>query len=109
MARMERSSIEGEQLRFMPNGNIAPCPYRYECYNHPFGCHGESYWCKRYDKDFPKPVDIRGICDDAYCPSCGTELDERKYMDCQRCPWCGTRIDWTRWHRINDEEEQQCK
>ena len=44
-----------EQLSFMPNGNIAPCPYRMDCINHPYGCQGESYWCKRHDKDYPKP------------------------------------------------------
>ena len=39
-----------EQLSFAPNGNISPCPYREECCTYPVGCHGESYWCKRYDK-----------------------------------------------------------
>ena len=95
-----------EQLSFMPNGNIAPCPYRMECVNHPYGCQGKSYWCKRHDKETVHPVDIRGICDDAYCPECGFSLDERKYLDCERCPECNTRIDWTPWHRFNDEEEQ---
>ena len=33
-------------------------------------------------------VDIRGICDDAYCPKCGTELDEFRYKDCDKCPYC---------------------
>lgn len=54
----------------------------------------------------PKPVDIRGLCDDAYCPECNTELDDLRFKDCPKCPWCGTRIDWTPWHRANDEEEQ---
>ena len=49
-------------------------------------------------------VDIRGICDDAYCPKCGTELDEFRYKDCDKCPYCGTRISWKRWHYMNDEE-----
>lgn len=40
---------EMEQLSFAPNGNISPCPWKAECYNHPAGCKGESYWCKRYD------------------------------------------------------------
>lgn len=52
------------------------------------------------------PVDIRGLCDDAYCPQCNTELDDLRFKDCPKCPWCGTRIDWTPWHRANDEEEQ---
>ncbi len=106
MAKMGRLSGETEQLSFMPNGNIAPCPYRFGCINHPYGCQGKSYWCKRYDKDFPKPVDIRGICDDAYCPECGYGLNELKELDCERCPECHTRIDWTPWHRMNDKEEQ---
>ena len=53
----------------------------------------------------PRAVDIRGICDDAYCPECGYCLDERIELDCERCPVCNLRIDWTRWHRINDVEE----
>ena len=38
------------QLSFMPNGNIAPCPYREKCITFGKGCKGISYWCKRYDK-----------------------------------------------------------
>lgn len=106
MDRTTRLFTESEQLSFMPNGNIAPCPYRFGCINHPYGCDGISYWCKRYDKDYPKPVDIRGICDDAYCPECGYGLNELKELDCERCPECHTRIDWTPWHRMNDEETQ---
>lgn len=37
------------QVRFMPNGNIAPCPFTEMCINHPEGCKGISYWCRRYD------------------------------------------------------------
>lgn len=51
------------------------------------------------------PVDIYGICDDAYCPECHSPLDDLKILDCERCPWCGIRIDWTPWHRMNDPEE----
>lgn len=51
------------------------------------------------------PVDIYGICDDAYCPECHSSLDETKWLDCERCPDCGIRIDWTPWHRMNDPEE----
>ena len=177
MQKTEQSNTGIEQLSFMPNGNIAPCPYREECITYGSGCRGESYWCKRYDKpkkvvmfgkewtpitekpegitrydrleisgtyktekgeqwsccqayydgkqvialdvpwDIPKPdwkywrlrekvypVDIRGICDDAYCPECNTELDDLRFKDCEKCPWCGVRIDWTPWHRANDEE-----
>ena len=35
-----------EQLSFMPNGNIAPCPYREKCTTYKIGCQGISYWCK---------------------------------------------------------------
>ena len=51
------------------------------------------------------PVDIMGLCDDAYCPGCKACLDEIKYLDCQKCPHCGLRIDWGPWHHFNDEEE----
>lgn len=53
------------------------------------------------------PVDIMGICDDAYCPKCGRELDDLRIKDCERCPDCHVRIDWTPWHRANDTEEEQ--
>lgn len=49
-------------------------------------------------------VEIKGICDDAYCPNCDTELDEFRFKDCDKCPYCGTRISWKRWHYMNDEE-----
>ena len=48
------------------------------------------------------PVDIKGICDDAYCPKCNCCLDEYKYLD-QDCPYCHTRLDWAPWHRKNDD------
>ena len=66
----------------------------------------QNYECEGQLSMFDKayPVDIRGICDDAYCPECGYSLDEIKQLDCERCPWCGLRIDWTPWHRMNDEE-----
>lgn len=52
----------------------------------------------------PHPVEIMGLCDDAYCPECNSSLDETKYLDCEKCPFCGLRIDWGPWHRMNDEE-----
>ena len=61
-----------------------------------------KYWRLR-EKVYP--VDIRGLCDDAYCPHCNASLDDLRFLDCQKCPWCGTRIDWEPWHRRNDEEE----
>ena len=53
------------------------------------------------------PVDIRGLCDDAYCPVCGDGIDELNWMDCERCPSCGARISWEPWHRKNDKENQE--
>lgn len=50
----------------------------------------------------PLPVDIRGLCDDAYCPRCNYCLDELKELDCKICPVCGVKIDWGPWHRMND-------
>ncbi len=50
-------------------------------------------------------VEIKGLCDDAYCPKCGIQLDDLKILDCPRCPECGTRITWRRWHRINDTDD----
>ena len=53
------------------------------------------------------PVDIRGICDDAYCPKCDCGIDEYKWMDCKRCPHCGQLISWDTWHRSNDRENEE--
>jgi hypothetical protein len=50
----------------------------------------------------PVPVDIKGICDDAYCPKCGRALAE-KLAD-RDCPSCHAKLDWSRWHRMNDRE-----
>lgn len=49
-----------EQLSFMPNGNIAPCPYREECRTYKVGCQGISYWCKRGEKDGHTVRDSKG-------------------------------------------------
>ena len=38
-----------EQLGFVENGNISPCPYREECSTYKVGCGGFSYWCKRFE------------------------------------------------------------
>lgn len=46
------------------------------------------------------PIDVRGLCDDPYCPSCGKALnDDDADMPCK---WCGCQIDWCRWHKMND-------
>lgn len=50
------------------------------------------------------PVEIMGICDDAFCSKCGDGIDELNWMDCERCPSCGARISWEPWHRMNDED-----
>lgn len=54
-------------------------------------------------KEIIYPVDIRGLCDDAYCPKCGEGLDEYRVLDCERCPYCGTRISWAPWYRQNEK------
>lgn len=46
-------------------------------------------------------VDVRGICDDAYCPVCNSGLDEIKHKD-ENCPICHVRLDWAPWHIRND-------
>lgn len=33
------------------SNKLIPCPHKEKCYNHPAGCKGLSYWCKRYDKE----------------------------------------------------------
>lgn len=52
-------------------------------------------------------LDIKGICDDPYCPQCGYEFEttrtSKNYeVDCERCPECHVKVDWTPWHRLND-------
>lgn len=54
------------------------------------------------------PLDIRGLCDDPYCPKCDYAFityGSQKEIDCDCCPKCGIKVDWTHWHRMNDEEE----
>lgn len=62
-------------------------------------------YCVLGDKAVYK-LDIRGICDDPYCPKCGHAFWTESYrseIDCERCPECDIRVDWTLWHKINDE------
>lgn len=52
------------------------------------------------------PLDIRGLCDDPYCPKCDYAFityGSQKEIDCDCCPKCGIKVDWTHWHRMNDE------
>jgi hypothetical protein len=52
-------------------------------------------------------LDIRGICDDAYCPKCNYGFMDSE-TDAERCPKCGVKVSWERWHKINDEERKCC-
>lgn len=52
-------------------------------------------------------LDIKGICDDPYCPQCGYEFETTRTcknyeVDCERCPECHVKVDWEPWHRLND-------
>lgn len=49
--------------------------------------------------------EIKGLCDDAYCPKCGYCFWENE-TDAERCPKCGVKVSWKRWHEINDTEEK---
>ena len=60
-------------------------------------------WYKPYPK---KAVDIKGLCDDAYCPECGYEFLYPEETDSEICPTCKTFLDWAPWHRMNDEEDK---
>ena len=60
------------------------------------------------EKQEPQPLDIRGLCDDGYCPNCDHAFDQYLHpdeIDCEVCPECGTPLDWTRWHKMNDTDE----
>jgi hypothetical protein len=52
-------------------------------------------------------LDIRGVCDDAYCPKCDYGFMDSE-TDAERCPRCGVKVSWERWHEINDEERKCC-
>ena len=52
-------------------------------------------------------LDIRGLCDDPYCPKCGYAFwtyGPNNEIDCERCPKCKIRVKWDGWHRANDDE-----
>lgn len=61
--------------------------------------------------DIQEPIyklDIKGICDDPFCPQCGYEFETTRTcknyeVDCERCPECHVKVDWTPWHRLNDQ------
>lgn len=51
-----------------------------------------------------KPLDIRGLCDDGFCPVCGYAFDDiNGELDLERCPRCNTAVDWSMWHKLNDK------
>lgn len=75
-----------EQLSFMPNGNIAPCPYIRECDTYGIGCQGTSYWCKRFDKKKDKKP----------------EYGDR---GCNVCQWYNKKKNDCTWHIDFDTKE----
>lgn len=79
------------------------CSKAKECEAYPRGCGGSIEPC-RFGGPFkwseqPQEVDIRGICDDGYCPKCNCALDDLV----ERCPECNTLLDWKRWRKLNAE------
>lgn len=46
-------------------------------------------------------VEIKGICDDAYCPRCDYAFMDNE-TDMAECPFCGQKVRWDLWHRYND-------
>lgn len=46
-------------------------------------------------------VDVRGLCDDGYCPKCNLAFMDNQ-TDIERCPDCGIKLDWSRWHEMNE-------
>jgi len=60
------------------------------------------------DREKVRDLDIKGLCDDPYCPECGylfTTYGPHNEVDCERCPVCKIRVDWGRWHKANDGDE----
>lgn len=45
-----------------------------------------------------KEVDIRGICDDGYCPTCGVWVEDLA----DRCMYCNQKLSWERWKKLNE-------
>lgn len=52
--------------------------------------------------------EIKGLCDDAYCPECGYGFLDNE-VDRPECPNCGTRVSWGKYHRINDNQCATCE
>lgn len=51
-----------------------------------------------YLPDKPKEVNIKGICDDGYCPVCDSWVDDL----IPECPYCGQKLSWNGWSLINN-------
>ena len=66
-----------------------------------YECEGQLSLFDTERKEPVFPVDIRGLCDDAYCPKCKRAFEDTE-TDIERCPKCGCRVDWTPWHYHND-------
>ena len=50
-----------------------------------------------------RKVNIKGICDDAYCPMYNYAFRDFE-IDSPICPNCGIFLDFEPWHRVNDNE-----
>ena len=50
-----------------------------------------------------KRVDIRGLCDDAYCPTCGHSIDDKDLN--KPCKECGQVIDYSWYYEMNSDFE----
>lgn len=64
-----------------------------------------EYMYEKEQQAKKKPIGIKGLCDDPYCPECGYyfwDYGEKSEVDCDRCPECGCLVDWRPWHRVND-------
>ena len=57
------------------------------------------------ERNTPHPVNIMGLCDDAYCPECGYGFMDPRENDLPECPICKCKVDWTPWHRANDGDD----
>lgn len=78
------------------------CSKANECEAYPTGCGGSIEPC-RFGGPFKwsekaQEVEVRGICDDGYCPKCKIWLDDLV----ERCPECNTLLDWTHWRKLNE-------
>lgn len=58
------------------------------------------------NRDKPREINCKGLCDDPYCPKCDYEFDYFTEVDAERCPKCGCRVNWDFWHRLNDEDNR---